>query len=378
MKDDNDLIDRAMDAAEAKLLDAPDRETEAAEAQIVTRQSEEPVRSEQQQYQQRERERAPDGKFAKTRSTQISDHNANVELTTESAPATPAAVNSVNPPAFWSTEQKALFAKADPQMQHLVAAWELELQQRLSRAANEGQRGRAFQNRMYEGYEPKEIQAHKAKLQLNGLRDEVDELHRYRAWDSIFETDPYTGISDLMRKNGFSPYDFIAGAQVGPQYQTDPQVEAKLQRLEELEQKFSNLETSYNTQEEHAFQANIEDFKSGVDSRGQVRRPFAQMYAAHITQAQSQIMEIYPHLEFNSALEHAYEYVLNEVSKLHGIPQKTSISTPEKKIANGKKAQAAASSVVGAPRSDAATQKPRARTIDEALDRAEELVYGGR
>jgi len=383
----DDFIDSAMNAAEAKMVDsAPvvDKEVEAAEVQLVDRQQES-----EGTIKGGERTRAPDGKFAKApkpASNSAPEKEAENQpqqqiLTDQNANATQdgASVEHTAPtelPAFWPDELKKAAAEAPKAVVEAFVKHDAQREEWARRTANEGARGKAFEQRMYEGYEPQAIQAHRAKLQLQGLRDEVDELHRYRAWDTVFQSDAYTGIADLMQKNGFTPYDFIQGASQEPQYQTDPRIEQELQDLRTVKQQFEEFQTRFKTQEEEGFRNSIESFKAGTDSSGQPRKQFAELYAPQITQTHEQIQQMYPHLSFDECLNAAYEHTLSEVRKLHGATAPKPAPKTETIIANAKKAQGAASSVVGTPRTETVTSKPRAKSFDEAFARAEEIVYG--
>lgn len=370
--EDTDMIDRAMDAAEAKTIEveAPtvDREVEAAETKIYKEATEKPAKS-----------RDTSGKFSKEarkieaiapQEPDITDQDANVEQ--EAAVEIPPS----NLPTFWPDELKRAAAEAPKAVVDAFVKHDAQREEWAQRTAREGQRGRAFEQRMYEGYEPQEVQEHRAKLQMHGLRDEVEELHRYRAWDTIFQTDVRTGIADLMHKNGLTPYDLMDDQNEVQQYQTDPRIEEELEDLRRVKEEFEQFQTTFKQQEETSFYNAVEAFKNGVDSTGQNRKQFAELYAPQITQSHQQIQQQYPQLSFEDALNYAYEQTLSEVRKLHGAPAPKA-SAPDI-VANSKKAKSAASSVVGSPRSESVTAKPRAKSFDEAFARAEELVYGGR
>lgn len=390
MGDLNEAIDRAMDAAEAK-LDEKEVIQETADP-VETTETPDPVETVAEkeildkQTAPTEKPRDASGKFTKGKAAvpktaapaeeQVSDQVVNEEPTLEGAPAETAdATPGIEPPAFWSTERKALFAKAPRELQEVIAERELVLQQQLSRATNEASRGKAFEKRLYEDMEsPEAVQAHKAKLQVQGIRDEVDELHRYRAWDRVFNSNAKTGIADLMRKNGLTPYDFFEDDGQNQQQTpvNDPRIDEALQKAEEAKQRFESWQEE---QRVATLKQQVESFKDSKDESGQPRRQFVELYAPQIDQALASIQRNYPDMPLVEALTHATEFVRTEVTKLHGISPKPQVQKPQvDPIAQAKKAKAAASSVTGAPSSGTAPQRPRAKSIDEAMDRAEEAL----
>lgn len=372
----DNFIDSAMDVAEARLIpdETPtsqvvDKEVEAAEVKAFSKETQEV--SKEVKEPTRNIERDDKGKFSKAQKQILSDQVAEVEEVKEELPP-------INPPTFWSADKKDAFVKAPREVQEAVLAYENQRNEWANRIASEAQRGKAFDKRLYEdmGNDPEAIKIHKSKLALNGVKDEVEELHRYRQWDTVFNTDPYTGIADLMKKNNLTPYDFIEGASQEAQYQTDPRIEQELEAVRQTKEEVARIKEQLELQEQTRFMSEIETFKSGKDSAGQVRKSFAEAYAPQIDQAYKYIAENNPSMSFQEALNHAYEYVLSEARKLHGVtsqPQPV-VKTPEKVIATAKKAQNAASSVTGAPANGTSASRPRARTIDEALDRAEEQL----
>lgn len=276
----------------------------------------------------------------------------------------------VSPPAFWSAEQKALFAGADPKLQEVVATRELQLQQQMSRLANESESGRRIEKRAMEVFEP-----YRLKLQRDGVKDPFEAAERLLAWNEIFESNPIQGITELMVRNGLTPQDLHEYVQTGgvQNYQSqevnDPRIEKALSEVEALKASLAEKENQSLVRE-------IETFKMGKDSYGNSRKPFAEAHAFQIDQAYQSIQKMYPDLSMNEALNHAYEYVLMQQRELFGINKPNGVpsqpKTNEQLIAQSKKAKAAASSVSGSPSNGTSSVRPRLKgdSFNELLDSA--------
>lgn len=293
-----------------------------------------------------------------------SDQTASAETEVKIAEPKLEQSSTIPAPANWSTERKAVYSTASPELQKVITERELEFQQLYSRLANENQQIREEHNRLYDGWD-----ALKDQAELHGMKSPVDELNRYRAWDKIFKSSPREGIMDLMRKNGFIPYDFIQGYEE-PQNQTDPEVEQLKKDLEEHKKFIESQKQEVEVRKQQEQFSIVDTFKKGKDSQGNVRESFVSLYAPQISQAAEVILKDYPQLNLSQALEHAYEYVLDEARKAHNVQS----PTPQPAQVPSKRALEAASSVSGAPVNGVAPRKPKAKTIDEAMDRAEEIT----
>lgn len=304
--------------------------------------------------------------------TNLNDHEANDE--SQEAPVTEESdLAPIEAPAFWSAEEKALLAKAPRDLQQLISQKEAQRTEWGNRLQAESQRGKAFEKRMYEDMEndPQRVSLHKAQLRKAGLRDEVDELHRYRAWDLTFKSDVKSGIADLMRKNGLTPYDFTQDEQ--ETYQPlDPRIEEIQAEAREAKELAAKYQQEVEAERERQLFYEIETFKNGTDSQGAVRRPFVEAYAPQIDRAIAIIHKEFPQLTRDQALNHAYEYCKAEAAKaLNATGFKSAAPKNQAQvIADAKKAKAAASSVTGAPSSGVAPARPKEKGIDAAIERA--------
>jgi hypothetical protein len=360
MKDDNQLLNSAMDSAEAQILESRD----PVEPEETKKEVEIEGAPEVEQVEPEEKE-------------QNLDQEAETE--NEAQAAAPIADDSgAPPPVFWSNEQKALWAQATPALKQVIAARELQLQQQVSRFANQAKKAEQYEQRFYSDFEaPEAADRHKAELRLQGLRDPIDELHRYRDWDRVFKADPASALYDLARKNNLQIQINGEVDETYSQQSNDP-------RYEEIRNEFQALKTERESeraaQKEQQLASEVNAFKSGKDSTGQPIAPFASMYAPQIDQAYQQIMAIAEEqgtpYSVTQGLNAAYEYVKSEVSKIHGIAAPKQ-KDPQLTIEQAKRAQDAATSVNGAPTSGVATQKPRlkGKNFNEKFDSAFDVAY---
>lgn len=308
---------------------------------------------------------------------EITDQEANVETDEEIADESP--IEPIRPPAFWTAERKKLFEEAPRSLQEVIAARELELQQQISRAASKT--NGVDEKRFFEDFEtPEAANLHRAKLKAQGINDSIGELHRYRAWDRVLEADPHAVIADLMRKNGYTPNDFYENAyevQEPNQYK-DPRVEDAIKRAEAAE----NLVKEYTTKQENAQrQTWFNSFKEGVDSEGDTRKDFCELYAFQIQNEVVKAQAQYPMATEAELVNHAYEIVKQGVRAFHGIQPKTQAPvkpqlTKEERIAQARKASQAASNSVGGPNTGTVSQKTslKGKNFSEKFDSAYDIA----
>lgn len=375
MKDDNDLLNSALDGAEAQILETSD----PVETPAVEEESSDRARDESGKFAKAEKiqgaEEAED-ESAAAEEEQVSDQVAETETATQ--PEAQAPVTDIAPPVFWSAEQKALWTEATPALKQVIAARELQLQQQVSRFANQAKKAETYEQRFYSDFEaPEAAERHRAELRLQGLKDPIEELHRYRDWDRVFKSDPASAIYDLAAKNGLQIQIMGEANESFTQQSTDPryeQIQTEIQQLrEEREQERAQAKEQQLAQEVNAF-------KSGNDETGQPIAPFAAMYAPQIDQAYQQIMAIAEeqgnYLTVTQGLRHAYDYVKAEVAKIHGT-QPAPVKQTQPTVEQAKRAQAAATTVSGAPTSGIANQKPRLKGKDfnEKFEAAFEIAH---
>jgi len=386
---DNDLLERALDAAEEKLstkaLDdssSPDTTQETAPALEETQASTEATNEPKA-----ERVRDATGKFTKGSASKaikapeeeakeqiLSDQTANAESgelekaidvgeESNDAPA-------IEAPAFWSAENKTLFAKSPREVQKAISEEAQRIYDWANRTATEAERGKTIEQRYTETVKPYEL-----KLKAQGI-DPIQATERLLAWNEVFESDVKLGIADLMRKNGLTPYDFLNDEGQGQSpYQTDPYLEQARADAEAAKRSVEELKAQLDAQQQQAAQSQIEAFKSGTDSSGQVRRAFVDMYKPQIVQTMQTIMQQYPHVTEIDALNHAYEFTMKEVKSMLGVgsaPSAPQTQQAPKPVVDAKKAESIASKSTGAPQSGVVQPKPKLKgnTFAEKFDNA--------
>jgi len=368
---DNDMLERALDAAESKMSE------DVESSEVVETPTSDPIEDAaiKDAIEESPSEPEPTNNPAKNEAKTTKDSNVKAdsqkilkdqpvkedvkepEITTESeSPA-------IDPPPFWSAEHKTLFAKAPKEIQQAISKYEAQRNEWASRLQGESERGKRIEARASEVFKPYEL-----KLKANGIKDPFEAAERLLAWNELFEANPKAAIADLMAKNNLSPDDF---ANMGEVEQIDPRIAQIQKDAEEAKRSAEEMRTQIEQEREEAFRYQIQDFKNGKDSQGNVRKAFAEMYAPQIDQAFQAIQKIQP-MPLEAALNQAYEYVLSEARKQFGnISKPAPTKTPEAIVAQAKKQEAASGSVTGAPKSGTVATKRGARTIDEALDRAE-------
>lgn len=373
------MLERAMDRAEASLSER-DVTPDTTESDLEDPATHEALSKSQPEKPTPSRERDGTGKFSKGQKLQksapdeqiLNDQTANaddVEADTleETQDDTP-----IDAPAFWPADKKEAFAKAPREVQKAFLEVDAQRNEWANRLANESERGKAIEKRSKEVFEP-----HRLKLQANGISDPLQAAERLLAWNEIFESNPKVGIADLMRKNGLTPHDFFEDVAEN-QYPSDPRIDEAIQNAQEAKQLAEEWKGKLEEQQAQAFQSQVEAFKSGVDTTGQQRKAYAEMYAPQISQAAEAIQKIQPNMPIAEVLHHAYEFAVGEARKAFGVTgkagQPTQPKEPQQIIAQARKASAASGSVTGAPSNGAAPLRPRAKSIDEAMDRAEERM----
>lgn len=362
---EDNVIDRALDAAEARLSAETEVETESTETTHETsvENALEDIAVKEELDKPSGKIRDASGKFTKAQKEEATEQEsktpvAEVEAVEgEQQEEEPSQEQTFEAPAFWDAEEKQAYAKAPPELKAVILRKEAQRNEWANRIANEAARSKEYEKRAAETFEP-----YRTKLQAHGIKDEIEAASRLLAWNELLTQDVKGFCLEQLKRAGFSPYDLIQAHESQPP--VDPRVEEAMRVAEEAKRKADEYEQYINEQKSSAFRSQVEAFKDGKDSHGQVRRQFATMYAPQISQAFNEIQAQVPELPMNEALNHAYEYVLSEVRRVHGA------SAPKPAPVPAQKAVRAAGSVVGAPSSGTNAPKPRAKTVDEALDRA--------
>lgn len=370
---DNELLDSAMDAAEAKMAEAVPQVDPIEEAKEVetfhapSKAAEEPAEK-------------PD------KEKDLSDQEEpSAETGEEVAEEPPLAASTVKPPAFWSAKQKEVFLKLPPEAQQVIADRELEQTRALSRLGNEAGKAKDYDKRFYADFEtPEAAQNHRNMLAAQGVTDPIAELHRYRAWDRVLNSDPRTAIAALMQRNGLTPQHFTDEDFQEQEERANPHVDELRAEIEALKQA---REQEKIQQEDAVRRQSVNAWKEGKDSFGVSRKSFAEKYSFQVSQEFEKVMAERPGTDMLEALTEAYENAKRDVYGYHGLPlghEASKQKTPEEIVAENKKRQAASFPTTGAPKKTQAHEKPRLKgkndseKIGNAVDRAFDRVEAGR
>lgn len=378
-KEDNSLIDNAVDSAyekiggsdekeptiEADTDNSPDSKEESAPIEAADKESAETAEESQDE--------------------QLTDETAIAE-TSDQSPSEQLA-ETVEAPAILSAETKALWSKVPAEVQKALAADALRTQQQLSRLANESQRAKAWENRVNSDFSTKEdLDLHRAKLRANGMQDEVAELHNYRAWSKILAADPLTAVREIIVKHGITPEELNEGplSEDQERFINDP-------RIDEIVNDFRSLKEQQE-QERKAREAAetatmVNNWKASTDKYGKPKADFASLYAPQIDQEFQRIISEAGQMGIQKSmpefLDEAFYTVQDRIFKAHGInPTKPATKTPEQIAADTAKAQAAATKASGAPRTDVITKRPKKEYrnekewVNDIIDKAEQKISG--
>lgn len=364
-KEDVDLIDKALDAAEITLNDKAADEF-AAKPDLI-----EEVKM-KEQIDSASKERDETGKFSKKAAPrdEIIDQEADVDPSSE-APTEESEEPLIDAPTFWSAERKLAFAKAPRDVQQAIVEHEAQRNDYVNRIANEVQPLKQVATKLYEGWD-----SYKDECTLQGVPDPIAERDRYRAWNAVFKKDPKVGISQLMQKHGLTPADFYGDqGQTQPQYQTDPRVDEALADAKAARELAESYQKRVSDHESQVFNSKVQTFRQGKDSRGQTRAEFAAAFAPQIAEATEIVLAHEPHRTFEDALNVAYEHIIERYGKLYGSNGNGLGKPPAP--ANANKAKAAAGSVTGAPASGVKAQRPRLKgeTFNDKVDSALDNVF---
>ncbi len=363
-KSDNDMLDAALDAAEEKL--AADPKDEPKEEAV-------------------EKEEAPEVEETPSEDApkeQISDQEPSEEVSEE--PTEVVEQSSLPAPAHWTAKTKALFSKAPPELQQALVEEAKLQQQHMGRLGNETNRAKQWETRVNSNFgSPEDLNKHRAIMRANGVTDEVEELHRYRAWNEVLSQDPLTAVRTWIVQHGITPEE-LNGESFGDENQgssvnQDP-------RIDELSSKFEQLEKekqeSVRRSEEEKFAGVVNTWKSGNDRYGKPRSEFSKLYAPQIDQRWQEVLrqaaEVGEELTIDESLNRAFNDVQDSIYKAHGInPIVQKQQSKEELIAKSKKLNAIASKASGAPRTDVIAQKPKKtykndkEWVEAAMQRAE-------
>jgi hypothetical protein len=347
----DDILEKAMDAAEAELEATADVEQEATP-------SEDPVET------QEIANRIAPEKKQRTKTPEPESEETEEAAPQEAAPE-PEPEPASDLPEYMPAKVKAALSKVPKEVRDEFIAYDQQRTEWANKLHGESSRGKQIEQKMGEVYEP-----YRQKLAMAGIRDPLEATSRVLAWNEMLTSDndaeAKKAFSMLLRQRGWTPEDLHE--EYGQQ-EPDPHSEA----LEEARAAREELEEFKRSQAAERANQEIAAFRAGKDSSGAAREPLVRMFEPQIADALIEIRKIRPDLSASEQLHHAYEYIVGEARK-SGI-----LATPQQR-APAAKALAAASSVSGSPGVAVAGQRAKAKGIkfedklnsalDDALDSA--------
>ena len=379
---DDDVIDRAIMEAQSYLeaqKEEPEPEVEESdevEEEADESNSEEPEADTEADTEEIEEEQAQPAKQSAAKPGKNVDAKGVKTKSTDSAEGNeqdaPQNAEIVEPPQFWKAEHKEAFKAAPVAVQKAIREYEEQRNRYVYNIERKAQAGEELRKQIDQVFQP-----HADEMRLQGINNPVEAVSRLLAWDNIFKRDPLKGIMGLMERNGITPEDLMA-PDAGYQ-PIDPRLQQAMEAAEEAKRLAEEQKQIFETRERERYISTVNVWKQGRDQHGNPRQQFAELYAPQITQAATEIEKQYPNLPLEQILDHAYNFVRQNVQNTLGVnlaPQNNGASQAANSTGlDPKRAAQAAVSVKGAPNPTAiARQKPKARSIDEALRMAEEQL----
>jgi len=354
----DDIIEKAMDAAEAEIEATTETETnpvetEATEDLVETQEIAKRVAPEKKQ---------------RTKTEEPASEETEEAVSEEAAPE-PQPEPASDLPEYMPAKLKTALSKVPKEVRDEFIAYDQQRTEWANKLHGESSRGKQIEQKMTEVYEP-----YRQQLAVAGIRDPLEATSRVLAWNEMLTSEDDAtakkAFFTLLKQRGWSAEDLLYDAtqQQDPYYdpRTDEALEAAQAAREELEE-FKRGQAAEKANQE------IEAFSNGKDSAGALRAPLVKMFEPQIADALIEIKKIRPDLPTSEQLHHAYEFIIGEARK-SGI-----LATPPQK-ASAQKAIAAASSVTGSPGTAVATQRNKAKgksfedklnsALDEALESA--------
>ena len=354
--EEDELLDAAFDEAEEELENKAEEPEEPATAEPA---AEEAPEEEPAAEPATEPAAEPAAKDAAT--TQEPGPTPTTAGEGESVTNAPSDSLVVDPP-MWSAQDKALLAKAPREVQEIIARKEQQRNEWVNKITRESEQGRAILRRTHDV-----LSEHAAELQEIGVKDHYELMKHMLGWNSAFRKEPKTAIEALMKQANLTPQDFfgeVNGEYVDYNQQSDPRVEEALAEAQEAKRLAEEFRGMIEQERYANQQAEIEQFRNGVDSQGQPRAKYAQLYKDQIADMCVNIMSQYPGTPMTQALDQAYETVLSQARAAFGLNR----NAPRSTGVQASKAQAAAGSVTGGPRTGT-SRKTSKKYSDKDLDK---------
>jgi chromosome segregation ATPase len=267
----------------------------------------------------------------------------------------------LEPPQFWTKEEKALFAKAPKEVQQAVLKHENQRNAWANKVATEIQPLKQKYKEIEEAFAPV-----KRQLDLNHI-SEGEATKRILTWQQYLDN-PETRVQtfrDFLATYNLKPEDLVQQeSEEGSAY--DPRVDELQKRLDEYEQKHTQTIQAQEAAQQQAFASTVQAWKNQTGEDGQPLRPNVDLFMHQIAQVGEQLMQAYPDRHLNEILDSAYNYVMDIANKRLVEPKLGQVQQANQQRVNAVKR--AGSSVVSTPSVGTVQAKPK--NMRDALETA--------
>lgn len=284
-----------------------------------------------------------------------------------------AQVESTQAPHFWSSERKALFSKAEPQLQKAIVEEVQKTEQwarGIAQEAKEAVQVRDELDKIFGPYDTKFRQIGATRLQV---------ADRLMAWQDQLDENPVQAINKLLRSYNLSPEHLLHDGYEEPY--RDPAVDEQARRIQELETQIQAITESAQGQRYQGVQSQIEKFINETDEAGNLLHPHVQRLEPQIAHQVKSLRASNPNASEYQLLKAAYDQVISEIESNFVQPklsvvqnQNQKAETDQRRAEQAKKA--ANATLRGIPAPGAVSNRPKAKNVDEAMERAWSRMTG--
>ena len=248
----------------------------------------------------------------------------------------------VAPPSGWRADEKQLFAKLPPELQHEVARRESDRDRLL------------HQSRQKYGEVEKVYSPHEAEFQKQGV-SLANFVERAIGWDKAFRERPYDAIREMCDLTGVNLTELaklVESAQ--PQ---DPYVRQLMEQNKALETKFQAIEREKEQAREkeeltqyQSIANEVIAFHEAKDAQGNALYPYAQVLERDMELLVPRICSEYPGAPIGKILEEAYTRAMRANPLTYSQYERNLLASKQASSAQAiQKKKVAASSISGSP-----------------------------
>lgn len=262
----------------------------------------------------------------------------NGEQEAEEVPAIPV----VAPPSGWRADEKQLFAKLPPELQHEVARRESDRDRLL------------HQSRQRYGELDKVYAPYEAEFQKQGV-SLANFVERAIGWDKAFRERPFDAIREMCELTGVNLSQLAQVVEAAqPQ---DPHVRALMEQNKALEAKFQEIEREKEEIRQRTTQSHysslveeVTAFQNARDAQGNVLFPYAQTLEKDMALLVPRVQEDYPQATTRQVLEESYARAMRANPLTYSQYERDLIAKKQASLTQSiQKKKVAASSISGSP-----------------------------